>query len=334
MSVSTMVAQLLYTTLLVLVFVCIVLAARPILHRYANAKWAYLLWLAALAPVVFVFVPLPTFLFLDYFSDPTGVFDRLIFGSSFTAVWWHVAGLVWALGAVASLFCFWKQSSKLNVTVNRTLNIPSSTMRSQYEGVCAKAGVHPPPSLRVSSALKTPMLFGVVNPTMVIPDSFTEDYSNVEQELVLYHELVHFRRRDAYCNLIFRICRALFWFAPFLRAAEKSFRADQERSCDFSVLRDESPPTRGHYASAILKTVSTCSLGSTATPFRSNGSDLLGRTEALAHHKTSLPRSLFGATCVAALIVLAVQIAPQPGADLGSLFSSHSWCSVYSGLGL
>ena len=70
---------------------------------------------------------------------------------------------------------------------------------------------------------------------------------------MMFHELCHYQRKDAWWNTLFCVLRCVFWFNPLIRFAERRFRLDQEQSCDQFVLWDEPASQRVLYASAMLK---------------------------------------------------------------------------------
>ena len=67
------------------------------------------------------------------------------------------------------------------------------------------------PGLRVSSSIRSPMVFGRC---ILLPDEWL-DWPEARREAVLAHEECHVRRGDFFLQLGAGFYRALFWFSPF-----------------------------------------------------------------------------------------------------------------------
>lgn len=315
--------------------VTLIVIARPILHRYAAANWSYMVWWTALAPVSVAILPV-SFSNTIYQKNIAAVpFDFAVGtpGESHQSILLFVLAFIWLVGAAVQLLLMWNQSRKLYSATHGELQLPPKSIQRQFESICERNGVFPPPRIRVLPLLNAPALLGVFNPTIVIPDAFATRFSTSEQHLTLMHELVHYRRHDACWNLLFRVARCFFWFLPFVKKAERCFRADQERACDYAVLCDEPKKSRADYGTAILKTASAGAASSKLTAFLNTKSDILVRTADLQRHRRSRPGSMVGALAIAALLFVAGIATPHFESDPAPLTTSNPWCSVYSGLG-
>jgi beta-lactamase regulating signal transducer with metallopeptidase domain len=100
-----------------------------------------------------------------------------------------------------------------------------------------------------------PMLLGVWNPKIIVPENFSEHYSEQQQELILAHERAHAKHGDPLFNSLFAALQCCFWFHPLIHFSVRLFRIDQELACDARVIT-QFPNTQRHYAEALLKTQS------------------------------------------------------------------------------
>jgi TonB family protein len=98
----------------------------------------------------------------------------------------------------------------------------------------------------------SPMIIGVINPKLLLPEDFAASYNKEQQALILEHEICHFDRNDIYWNLIAFAFLALFWFHPLVWLAYFRFRRDQELSCDHIVLARKQLASRVNYSRALL----------------------------------------------------------------------------------
>ena len=109
-----------------------------------------------------------------------------------------------------------------------------------------------PGGLHRSQSAAGPMLLGIWRPIIVVPPDFELRYSEQERQLVLAHELAHFRRHDAVSNAIASGWLCVLWFNPLVYWAIDWLRADQELACDALVIANNVHARRS-YANALLK---------------------------------------------------------------------------------
>jgi len=97
-----------------------------------------------------------------------------------------------------------------------------------------------------------PGVFGLFRPALVLPSNFHTQFSPLQQELILEHELIHIQRRDNILNFIWLFSCCLFWFNPLSYLAWRIFRLDQELSCDFLTLQQRSNEEKVSYGELIV----------------------------------------------------------------------------------
>ena len=103
----------------------------------------------------------------------------------------------------------------------------------------------------------SPMIIGVFQQKLLLPEDFATLYNTEQQALILEHEICHFDRNDIYWNLIAFIFLTLFWFHPLVWLAYFRFRRDQELSCDQIVLARKQLASRINYSRALLVAAET-----------------------------------------------------------------------------
>lgn len=114
---------------------------------------------------------------------------------------------------------------------------------SAYEGIAV---------LRAHGTGFGPAQVGLFPPRIVLPTDFSTRFTAEEQRLVLAHEAVHARRRDAAWAALGEIVTAILWFHPLAWWSLRAFRTDQELACDAAVIARH-PSARRTYAEALLK---------------------------------------------------------------------------------
>ena len=64
----------------------------------------------------------------------------------------------------------------------------------------------------VSSTVNEPIIIGYFRPVIVLPEI---ELSQAEINIILEHELIHYRKKDLWIHLVITILRILYWWNPF-----------------------------------------------------------------------------------------------------------------------
>ncbi|WP_334029933.1 M56 family metallopeptidase [Alteromonas sp. P256] len=145
----------------------------------------------------------------------------------------NVLFYLWALGAgaiiIITLFHYLSVNSSLKkVSINRDVVYYSLQARS-------------------------PILFGFINPKIVLPLNFERMFCEAQQQMIIEHESVHKHHMDHLWNGFTFVLITLFWFNPLVWIALKAFRTNQELACDYKVLSNKSDKETLIYAKALVQ---------------------------------------------------------------------------------
>jgi beta-lactamase regulating signal transducer with metallopeptidase domain len=104
------------------------------------------------------------------------------------------------------------------------------------------AGVVGRAALRVTSRLGSPVCFGVLRPTVVLPAVLADRATAAELTWVLAHEAEHLRRGDPLTGWFAGLSKALYFFAPAFWAVRRELRLSQEFLADAAAIRAGGSP--------------------------------------------------------------------------------------------
>ena len=119
----------------------------------------------------------------------------------------------------------------------------------QSEGIQSELGFRADVRLLLGEEVVTPMTGGLWSPVILLPAS-ASGWSAARRAIVLAHELVHVRRRDALRQLLGRVVFALYWFHPLSWVASRLAVESREDACDEEVLSIGTRPSE--YARHLL----------------------------------------------------------------------------------
>lgn len=109
---------------------------------------------------------------------------------------------------------------------------------------------HAPIVIEVDAPI-SPMLFGLLTPRLLLPRHL-RGFDAAQQQLIVEHELMHWRRGDLHWMSVGIVLQSLLWFNPFMRMLRSGLSWAQELGCDRDVLRWCAPVQRRAYAAALV----------------------------------------------------------------------------------
>ena len=106
--------------------------------------------------------------------------------------------------------------------------------------------------LKASSDIGSPMLVGVLFPTVYIP---CREIPDNNMRMVLLHELTHYKRKDLLVKWFAILVNAVHWFNPLCYLACAALSEACEVSCDMSATKNMSENEQKLYMQTILDLV-------------------------------------------------------------------------------
>lgn len=143
----------------------------------------------------------------------------------------YVCGNIWIVVFLALLFSFFI--------------IYFSTMKEIRKSILLKDNVF------VSDEIKTPAVYGIFRPKIVIPNN----YSEKNLKYILLHENMHIKSFDNFFRVVAVFLVCFHWFNPFCLLFLKLFYIDMELSCDERVLLRLKEDERKEYARTLLSSL-------------------------------------------------------------------------------
>ncbi|ALZ74670.1 M56 family metallopeptidase [Rheinheimera sp. F8] len=228
----------------------ILLLARPLLLRWLGARWQYSLWLAV--PLLLLWPLLP---FQLTPVAETTVYQvqlnihQLSKGLAAEHQWSLLLLALWLSGIGVMAVALWRQYQH----IRQQLKAASQFTATETTIACKQ-----------SRGQQGPYVTGWWRPTVLLPADFLLRFDPEQQQLILQHELTHWRRGDLHANLLALIVLTLFWFHPLCWLAYRAYRQDQELACDALVLATASSQQKIAYSYALLSNIQSHAQSSTA----------------------------------------------------------------------
>lgn len=239
------------------VVILLFLILRPVTDRRYSTKWRYFVWLIIALRLAIPFrieieeppvsIPVKNYNFVLTPNEESGIslMDEKeqaeyqpknpgdsAAGATFATLE-EVIFEIWLVGAIA-FFAF----HIISLFVFRIKIKPHMKKIEKNVYICEKIG--------------TPMMVGFFKPTVLLPD---KDYSKDELELIIHHEMTHFKRLDVWYKLLLMLANAIHWFNPVIYFMTRTATRDMEYFCDDTVVKNADMEYKKNYSLAILKSM-------------------------------------------------------------------------------
>ncbi len=153
---------------------------------------------------------------------------------------WGAGVLIFLLVVIISYFRFLCRKSKNSVKISD----------SKFFSVVKKElKIKKHIRLKASSDIDSPILVGVLFPTVYIP---CREIPDDNMRMVLLHELTHYKRKDLLIKWFAVLVNAVHWFNPLCYLACANLSEACEVSCDMSVTKNMSEDEQKLYMQTIL----------------------------------------------------------------------------------
>ncbi len=228
--------------------------------------------------------------------------------------------LVWAAGVIVLGTIWLLAFGCLCIRIRKSSAPVPDEMARLFAESARTIGLRHMPAIKVSSAVASPALMGLLCPVLLLPEGLNERLSPEELRMIMLHEAGHVKRHDLIFHWLSLALLTLHWFNPLCWLAAWLFRMDRESACDAAVLRASRQDCRALYGHTLLKLQSSLA---SAPGFRplvgvlGSASMLRGRIlEIAAPRRTSLGAGILAgaATMIATagIALMAAEPAPPP----------------------
>ena len=155
--------------------------------------------------------------------------------------------VLYLLGLGHSVYRQWRAQRLLDALIASGHTLKAA---DGHVGFAAQAQEFLPAVIEVEAPI-SPMLQGLFKPRLLLPRHL-RSFDPLQQQLIVEHELTHWRRRDLHLSTASLVLQSLFWFNPFMRMLRMRLGWSQEFGCDRDVLRGRPQGERKVYAAALV----------------------------------------------------------------------------------
>jgi len=120
--------------------------------------------------------------------------------------------------------------------LKRDVLILSPVYQQEITEFIRSTGVKRKVAIYATSNVRMPMVIGLFNPVILIPNDLMDELTEEQLKHVILHELAHIRRWDDWTNLIERIIEAFYFWNPMVLCIGRQMNLEREIACDDWVI--------------------------------------------------------------------------------------------------
>ena len=178
-----------------------------------------------------------------------------------------ILALLWLCGIAAVLALLLAGHLRLRTMLRGSRLLADPVAAALTQECRARLRLDFPVTLTENPRVKTPLVLGVIRPTIILPAGLARQLSEAELRGVLLHELAHVKRHDILVSWLINLILALHWFNPLVWLAASRWRVERELACDELVLHALAAPELRPHADQARRARRIASLAGLASLF-------------------------------------------------------------------
>jgi beta-lactamase regulating signal transducer with metallopeptidase domain len=135
-------------------------------------------------------------------------------------------------------------SQRFSRSVRRTSHPSSESTIAMVIAQSSQIGLRHVPRSVTTPAVASPAVFGLIRPTLLIPEGFESAFDECEMRWAIAHELAHLKRRDLWAVAFERAVGLAGFFHPALWISRRATANFREQACDDFACRVTGLPPR------------------------------------------------------------------------------------------
>ncbi|WP_338551341.1 M56 family metallopeptidase [Paenibacillus sp. KS-LC4] len=160
--------------------------------------------------------------------------------------------LIWLGGFVFLGIYYLAITLKFRKQLQFARRINNEEILSVLKACSEQLGIKPNIPVYEISGFKSPWIYGVLKPSIYLPEDMVVILDSRQLRHVLLHELAHYKRKDLWFNFLWTLAIWLHWFNPFVWLARRKMTSDREIACDAIVLEALGERESSSYGRTLL----------------------------------------------------------------------------------
>lgn len=163
--------------------------------------------------------------------------------------------------------------------------------------------------LYASCRISSPVSYGLILPTVIIPQDMDILLPEDDLRFIFLHELLHYRHKDTVINYLSCALRIIYWFNPLVWYAFHTMQKDREIACDHSVIQTVGKESAVSYGLTLIRFAETLQKNVSLSPLSLLGGEksvIVQRMKEIAQYRAETRARKLKGICILMLAGLLV----------------------------
>lgn len=162
----------------------------------------------------------------------------------------HWIPIIWGVGAfVATIYLIGVYLHFTNEVKNHSECLQNDSINKIQAEILSMHKKKKTLSIYQCDRISSAMIVGILRPAIFIPK---RDYTEIDLQIILTHELTHYLRNDLQFKGLFIIALIMHWYNPFIHMMLKTADKDMEMCCDWDAIKDKGKNFRSNYSDVLM----------------------------------------------------------------------------------
>ncbi|MBZ9633663.1 M56 family metallopeptidase [Clostridium sp. FP1] len=149
---------------------------------------------------------------------------------------YKTGALIWLIGALSILLYIIIINIMLWISIKKSPHCERQDIDKILQVAKLRLKVHSKISVIYEKHLKSPAVYGIIRPKILISENIINRLTPEELRFVILHEVTHIKRKDLVINVIIMLLQVIYWFNPLILYSLYQFKQDCEAACDATAL--------------------------------------------------------------------------------------------------
>lgn len=226
-----------------------------------------------------------------------------------------VLGVLWTAGCLITMlyfFCSIYRIYRIRRSAYAVTSENEPELYGEYLSCREELNIRRDVALYASCSISSPVSYGLIRPTVIIPQDMDILLPGQDIHFIFLHELQHYKHKDALLNNISCILQILYWFNPLIWYAFSIMRRDREIACDHSVIRTSGTERAADYGCTLIRFAEKMQKNAFLSPLSQLGGEktvIFRRIREIADYRPETAGRRFKSVCILLLAALLVYAA-------------------------
>lgn len=147
-----------------------------------------------------------------------------------------IMGIVWLSGSLIMILLVVYSHYRIRYLIKNSIDYYNHAFNNILANCVNAVNVSSNVRLIYTNKISSPSLYGIINPTIIIPLKIAQNIDSDELRYILLHELSHLKRKDVFLNWAITFLQCIYWFNPIILYGLYKMKQDCEIACDQHVI--------------------------------------------------------------------------------------------------